>query len=66
MKKQVILQMFKGGELVAEHDVTTHNFLELLILVGIQRELGRTSSIKVQEEATYQQAKSPTGPGNSL
>lgn len=45
-KEQVILQMSKDGELVAEHDITTYTQKELLALVRMQRKLGRTSNIK--------------------
>ena len=46
MQEQVFLIMSKNGCQVAEHDITNIDFKELLELVEIQREFGRTCSIK--------------------
>lgn len=46
MKDQVILQMFRDKDLVAQHDVTTCTMKELLDLIKIQKGFGRHCSIK--------------------
>jgi len=46
MKEQIFLQMKEGGKMVAEQDITAFTHEEVMKLVTIQKEIGRTSSIK--------------------
>lgn len=46
MKERVFLMMSKNGKKVAEHDITNVSHKELLELVEIQKEFGRSCCVK--------------------
>jgi len=54
MQDRVYLIMSKNGKQVAEHDITNFNHKELVELVAIQREFGRTCSVKRILNPDYQ------------